>query len=497
MLTAHHAKGRSWHTVVILDLQEGTWPTSSPRRGLLDVDALIDSITGAHHASTRDLVSETTRALDADRRLLYTAVTRAHHQTLVAVVTSPTESGSQPSRFLADLRHGEPEIDQEHLPGRPTRPLTLTGHVAALRTQLLHAEGGERERIVSELATLARLTDDDGYPLVPAADPNSWWHVWEPTSNDEPLRSSEEPIRLSASALRSITTCPLNWFLDRQVHAGSLSGSAMALGIAVHALAEALVKGELPADPDVLDAELQRIWPYLGFDVAWFEAAERARVHQMLSRLCAFHRKREATHAVVGAEIKLSGIIDLQELADIIIASGSQEQHDDFESDVRAVLARLTELDRVIAISGRIDRIDVDGEGQLSLLDVKTTSDPPTRAEVTADLQLALYQAAVLTGALDQPLVYPEGVMPANPPRIDNSSLLIVGVEGKKGSGDPKVMSQPALIDHGDPVWLFTAITDAIATIRRADFSPQPGGHCRHCAFTAICPAKDPAREVS
>jgi len=506
VLTAHHAKGRSWHTVVILDLQEGTWPTSSPRRGLLDVDALIDSITGAHQASTRDLVSETTRALDADRRLLYTAVTRAHHRTLVAVVTSPTESGSQPSRFLADLRHGVPEIEQEHLPGRPTRPLTLTGHVAALRTQLLHVAGDERERIATELATLARLTDDDGHPLVPAADPISWWHVWEPTTNDEPLRSPEEPIRLSASALRSITTCPLNWFLDRQVHAGSLSGSAMALGIAVHALAEALVSGELPADPDVLDAELERIWPYLGFDVAWFEVAERARVHQMLSRLCAFHRTRAATHAVVGAEIKLSGIIDLQELADIIIASRRRDRAegadgtdsaDDFESDVRDVLARLTELDRVIAISGRIDRIDVDSEGQLSLLDVKTTSDPPTRAAVAADLQLALYQAAVLTGALEQPLAYPEGVTPADPPRIDDSSLLIVGVEGKKGSGEPKVMSQPALTDHGDPAWLFTAITDAITTIRRADFSPRPGGHCRHCAFTAICPAKDPAREVS
>lgn len=509
VLTAHHAKGRSWHTVVVLDLQEGTWPTSSPRRGLLDVDALLDSVTGAHQARTRDPVGETTRALDADRRLLYTALTRAHHRTLVAVVTSPTESGSQPSRFLADLRHGEPEVDQEHLPGRPTRPLTLTGHVAALRTQLLHAIGDERQRIVNELAILARLTDDDGHPLVPAADPNTWWHVWEPTSNDEPLRSPQEPIRLSASALRSITTCPLNWFLDRQVHAGSLSGSAMALGIAVHALAEALVSGELPPDPDVLDAELQRIWPYLGFDIAWFEVAERTRVHQILSRLCAFHRQRETTHSVVGAEIKLSGIIDLQELAEIIIASRGRkradgaddsddgENADGFANDVRDVLARLTELDRVIGISGRIDRIEVDGEGQLSLLDVKTTAQAPTRADVTADLQLALYQAAVLTGALAEPLDYPDGVTPASPPRIDQSSLLIVGVEGKKGSGDPKVMSQPALIDHGEPAWLFSAIVDAITTIRRAEFSPRPGGHCRNCAFTAICPAKDPAREVS
>lgn len=497
VLTAHHAKGRSWHTVVVVDLEEGTWPITTVRRGLLDVDGLVESISGSQSTSVRDLVSESSLALDADRRLLYTALTRAHHRTLVAAVASPTESGSQPSRFIADLQQGEPAIAQEHLAGRPVRPLTLTGHVAALRTRLLAAVGDERERIVTELATLARLVDDDGHPLVPAADPTSWWHARGPTSSDIPLRTPDEPLRLSASALRSITTCPLNWFLDRHVRAGTIGGSAAALGIAVHALAEALVSGELPADPEVLDAQLEVIWPHLGFDVPWFEVVERTRVRDMLSRLCAFHRQHESTHTVVGVETQLAGVINLDDLAAIVIAGRGGDVRDETAEAIAEVLAELTELDRVIGISGRIDRIEMDDEGQLSLLDVKTTAQAPTRADVTADLQLALYQAAVLTGALAQPLEYPEGWQPRQPPRIDHSALLMVGIEGKKGSGDPKLMSQPALTEHGDPVWLFAAIADAISTIRRAQFSPRPGHHCRSCAFTAVCPTKDSAKEVS
>ena len=83
-----------------------------------------------------------------------------------------------------------------------------------------------------------------------------------------------------------------------------------------------------------------------------------------------------------------------------------------------------------------------------------------------------------------------------DPVHIEDSSLLIVGAPAGKGSGDPKVMSQPPLTSHPEPSWLFAAIADAITTIRRADISPRPGTHCRNCSFTAICPTKDAAREV-
>lgn len=503
VLTAHQAKARSWHTVVVLDLQEGTWPIATPRRGLLDVDALIDRLSAGssgssgEQAAPRDLSSETALALDADRHLLYTALTRAHHRTLIAVVASPTESGSQPSRFLADLRQGEPAVEETHLGGRPARPLTLTGHVARLRTELMRVTGEERERLIDELRVLAQLTDDHGRPLVPAADPDMWWHVLEPTSNTIPLRPEDEPIRLSASALRSITSCPLRWFLERQVNAGSPSGSAAALGIAVHALAEALVSGELPPDVDALDAELAAIWPHLGFDVPWFEVVQRTRVRDMLKRLCAFHNKQSATHTVVGTEITLGGFIDLTDLAEIIRSARAGEEGTDAEIEViGAVLDQLADIDRSIGISGRIDRIEIDDDGQLSLLDLKTAAKPPSAAEVDTDLQLALYQAAILTGALEEPLAPPDGIVMPDPVHIEDSSLLIVGAAAGKGSGDPKVMSQPPLTSHPEPSWLFSAIADAITTIRRADIAPRPGTHCRTCSFTAICPTKDAAREV-
>lgn len=501
VLTAHHAKARSWHTVVIVDLQEGTWPLSTPRRGLLDIDALIEQASGTTvHQVQRDHAAEAAVALDADRRLLYTALTRAHHRTVVAAVCAITEAGPQPSRFIDDLCAGEPAVPSEHLAGRPPRPLTLTGHVAMLRTRLLDADEVERAAIADELAALALLTDDDGRPLVPAADPRTWWHVYEPTANIAPLRAADEPVRLSASALQSLTNCPLRWFLDRQVYASSSRGSAAALGIAIHTLAEALATGELPADIDVLDAELDRIWPALGFDVPWFEIAERARVRQMLDRLCRFHRLRDAKR--ISSEVTLGGVIDLALLADIVIAGRSttaddvcEQQADDLQAAmIEDVLAGLADIDRAISVSGRIDRIEIDDEGRLSLLDIKTTANPGTKAEVAADLQLALYQAAVLTGALAQPLPVPST---SGPPVIDHAALVVVGTEGAKGSGEPAILTQAALTEHEDPVWLFQAIADAITTIRRRAFPPRPGSHCRTCSFTSICPTQSSAVEVS
>ncbi|HEX2194474.1 MAG TPA: ATP-dependent helicase [Candidatus Limnocylindria bacterium] len=75
LVTVHAAKGREWHTVVVLGLEEDRFPN---RRALVDA---------------RDLV----RALEEERRLAYVAMTRATRSLVLAY------DSSRPSRFLAEM----------------------------------------------------------------------------------------------------------------------------------------------------------------------------------------------------------------------------------------------------------------------------------------------------------------------------------------------------------------------------------------------------------
>ena len=46
MLSAHAALGREWDVVVIAGLQEGLWPNTVPRGGVLGTQRLVDVLDG-------------------------------------------------------------------------------------------------------------------------------------------------------------------------------------------------------------------------------------------------------------------------------------------------------------------------------------------------------------------------------------------------------------------------------------------------------------------
>jgi hypothetical protein len=75
LVTVHGAKGREWHTVVIVGFEEDRFPN---RRALLGA-ALTD------------------RAIEEERRLAYVALTRARRQLILAF------DPARPSRFLAEM----------------------------------------------------------------------------------------------------------------------------------------------------------------------------------------------------------------------------------------------------------------------------------------------------------------------------------------------------------------------------------------------------------
>lgn len=501
LVTAFHAKARSWHTVVVLDLQEGVWPARLGRQGILELDELLDP------ELLRNPATRIAQSTEADRRLCYVALTRARHQTIIAVVASSHESGEQPSRFITDIVGFNPvEADASHtdagavvriarLPGRPPRPLTLDGVVAELRTVLLdpHRTEDDKQAAAGQLAALALATDDDGRPLVFAADPGSWWDVLEPTTTDQPVRPRDEPVRLSASALSSLVTCPLQWFLDREVHASDPNGSSAAIGTIVHTLAEALATGEVAPDPQVLDDWLGEVWPHLGMTVQWHAIAQRAQIREAIARLCYYHR--HTTREVVDVEVAIAGDINLTQLALAVGVSLPES---------------LREKDSSITVSGRIDRIERDEDGALTLIDFKTSQTLPTREAVIDHLQLALYQAAVMAGAVTG--AYAAEVesghdMPGGEsqfdtedrerPRVAGAALVELRHELKKEPGQPRLLLQPSLLTHASPEWFIDAVADAVTVVRAEDFTPRPGKHCAHCAFTRLCPTRLEGEEVA
>lgn len=450
VMTAHLAVGRSWPHVVVVGAQEGSWPPplgASSAMRLPEWEAVVaGDATGDVAVALRAAAAE---RMAQERRLFALAVSRASRDLTVAAVASDAE---QPSRFIEDLG-----IAPVHRAGRPPRGLTLDGMVARLRT--VAQDDGQpaplREAAVARLAVLADARDDDGAPLVPRADPATWWGVAAATPGVAPVRPEDRPVRLSGSGLETITGCPLRWFLSRVVRAEGPRGQAMAIGSLVHAMAELAARGDIPVDPEVMLGHVDRVWSELPFDAPWESLAERAEVARALELLCGYLRTADPAIAI-------------EHPFSVTFPIGTGE----------------------VTLRGAIDRVELDAEGSVRLIDFKTMRHLPSAREVAENLQLGVYQLAVEHGALADPAPPSDGTEPA----IAGAALVQLREEDKRVAGLPRVQQQPPLDD--DASWLRDAVAHAIQRVRTEEFPAIVSAQCRTCAFVAACPAQAAGREV-
>ena len=451
ILTTHRAKGLEWDEVWVVGAQEGIWPDLRARGTTLRAEELTrDGIGGGPRPA--DLLEE-------ERRLFYVACTRPRRRLHISVVEEPGDGGDRPSRFVADvldgLRVAGAVVDAQHVSGRPPHPLTLDGLVAQLRGVAQDPQAGAslRDAALSRLAVLSAQRDEQGEPLVPLADPRNWWGIRSRTQGVRPVRDAENPIRLSGSGLDGVLSCSLKWFLEHEARAETMRGTATAFGSVVHAVADFVAKDVVPADLNLMDAEVDRIWSELRFEAAWQAQAERAEARAALSRFLVYHDR--ADRELVGAESGVSAVVNVPTV-------------DGFEQ---------------VRLTGYIDRVERDSNGRLVPIDLKNMRFGVPDREIPEHGQLGVYQLMLREGGLTGT---PEGN--GEPVEVGGAALVQLRLPAAKGAADPKVQFQEALSQEW-PTWVEVKLGAAARTLRTEDFTATAGHACRYCAFKTSCPA--------
>jgi RecB family exonuclease len=258
------------------------------------------------------------------------------------------------------------------------------------------------------------------------------------------VRPADEPVSLSASALEALLVCPAQWFLRREAGGEVLNTASQAFGTLVHAIAQRVATGELEVTD--VDADLMplvdKVWERLSFRTPWAEAREREAIRAVLDRFLHWHR-RPGARTVVRVEAELSAEVDLP---------GGER----------------------VRLTGFADRLELDEDGRVVVVDFKTGKYLPTVAEVAEHPQLGLYQLAVDAGAVDDLL--------GRPGTAGGAEL----VQLRAGGEMPKVQAQAAAGEYR-PVLDQLAL--AVTAIREEEFVARPGKQCERCTFTALCPA--------
>ncbi|GAA2072252.1 ATP-dependent DNA helicase [Streptomyces albiaxialis] len=454
LMTAHRSKGLEWRLVVVAGVQDGLWPDLRRRGSLLEADRI-----------GRDGLAEPLppgALLAEERRLFYVAATRAKERLVVTAVRAQAEDGDQPSRFLAELG-----VEPRAVASRPRRPLSVPALVAELRATTVDpaASPALREAAASRLARLAALQDDEGHELVPAAHPDRWWGLYEPTRSEVPLRDRDRPVALSGSALEQLAhTCSLQWFLGREVKADEPATAAQGFGNVVHVLADEVASGTTPADLSVLMERLDSVWEGLAFDAPWKSLQEKENARAALERFLRWHvRERDEGRGTVGSEHDF----------DVTLEAG----------------------EHTVRIRGSMDRVETDAQGRAYVVDFKTGRSRPTAAEVAEHPQLAVYQLAIREGAADS-------LFAGRRPEAGGAELVHLRQGApKRDGGDtlPVVQQQEPLEesprgDKGD--WVGELLATAAGRVLDERFTPSPGQHCDRCSFRRVCSARPEGRHI-
>ncbi|CAB4827065.1 unannotated protein [freshwater metagenome] len=423
ILTVHSAKGREWEIVAIAGLQEGIWPNLKQRSSLLGAERLVER--QRHPDIPREQLDVIASAglLQDEERLFHVALTRARSQLFITAVHRDDE---EPSQFFEAIEVMVNKTDDENpVITQVPRPITTPALVAELRSHLR----GEKSQ---EAASLLKKLQAESIFL---ADPQSWVGS-VPLSTDSPVVAPEMEVVVSPSGAESFLECGVKWFLQNN---GGTDGdsSAQVLGSAIHAFAAKMVKEPGTTKEDLI-ANLRNSWKLIDPNSGWVSNSALENAVEMLNKFVSYHE--DSTRTIAGAELRF---------------------------DIKLGRAR---------IIGSVDRLEVEADGSLFIIDFKTSSQAITKEEAKKNLQLASYQLGVLEGG------FAEGKVSAG------SELVYLGTTKKT----PTIRPQQE-IDVAETKKTITGIAEGMGG---ATFLAAINKRCKGCAVRNSCPVQSDGRTV-
>ena len=262
----------------------------------------------------------------------------------------------------------------------------------------------------------------------------------------------------------------------RRVGAGNPSGGAAVVGLVVHAVAEAIARGDVAPDEREIGPFVDEIWAAVPFP------AHYQRLHERQPR-------RRDDHGAAGL-----GRLDR--------AHGGRHRADVQPARAWAVAARSS-------VIGSIDRVDraADGpdprrglqdrpDGGLGRRDRGAPAaghlparDPPGRPRLRGGAALGRAVADRARARRDPDGASSGSASQAPPVALGQAEL--VHLADRFTSGMPKVRFQDPL-DEGW-TWVNDLIVDAARLADGPEYPARPNGHCESCAFRFMCPAQVPA----
>ncbi len=435
ILTAHAAKGLQWDLVIVAGVQEGIWPDLRLRGSVLGSEALVDVLAGRSRGvgTAAGTAGQVAALLEEERRLFYVAATRARQHLIVTAVHSG-DGEEQPSRFLSELAGGD-AATRDPVATRLPRALTLPALVAELRLAVTDASAPlpRRRAAATGLARLARAG-------VTGADPEQWWGLRE-LSDDRPLVDAGTPVTVSPSIVEGVQRCSLRWLLERHGGAGTRSPE-QSVGDLVHELA---VHADGPGAREELLAYLDAEFGKIELSARWLAGRERRRAEEMVDKLVRWLAANPRRLAAIERDFAVH-------------------------------------IDEAVQVRGRVDRLEVDDDGRLVVIDLKTGKAAPPERELAEHPQLGAYQAAIEAGA------FPELGTEAG-----GAALVQLGTEHR----DAKEQDQPPLASATDPDWAAAMVRRTAATMAASTFRAVVNSKCRSCPVRTSCPVSGKGRHVT
>jgi superfamily I DNA/RNA helicase/RecB family exonuclease len=341
--TPQGAIGREFGVVAVIGLQDGSWPNLRARGSLLGTAALERWLRGgeAIPPSRRDTIHD-------ELRLFAHSCARARDEVLVVAIA---DEDQHPSPFFG---FGRDRLRED----LPSARLTLRGLTAEMRRRLAVDPADEQA-----LRALVALAGEQ----VTGAHPDEWYGVLPPSTTAPLYDLDDDPelrVPVSPSQLERAENCPLDWAVAAL---GGGGGSVQAsLGTLVHHALET-AQGH---DPEELLETVLSEWRKLPFEAEWESERTRRLAEAQTRGLAAYLRDFEASERqLLGRETRFSVPVD------------------------RAVLR------------GVADRIEAtpraDGGIEITVLDLKTGRNLPSKAEAETHAQLQAYQLGVTRGAFE------------------------------------------------------------------------------------------------